>query len=230
MSVNRKSGPSQEGAVVPARRVASAPIDGDARPGACGYSAGGDGPPCSAAPVPRSAGGVRAMRAPPLPSPLLPEAAARQNIASYAHLHGVVLTRKHAPVDAMAPATLCRILREAIEATTEGRRERAEMVVRSIAARIGHADGEPLAVPQVALDVLRRLTLAARLAGGTPQRSSAPAVRASRLHHEKASGPRAQEGGHPVRGRPTKPARPAADHKGATRKRAKDHGVPRSWP
>ncbi len=101
-------------------------------------------------------------------APNLPQAAARQNIASYVHLYGVVLTRKDKRVATIAPAALCRILREVIEATTEGRRERAETVVRSIALRIIEADGEPLAVPQAALDVLRRLTLAARLAKGAP--------------------------------------------------------------
>jgi len=112
----------------------------------------------------RSAGDVRWVSTPHLPAVHLPASAARQNIASYAHLHGVVLTCRHKPVGTIAPAALCRILREAIEATTEGRRERAETVVRAIAARIAEARGEPLAIPQPALDVLRALTLAARLA------------------------------------------------------------------
>jgi hypothetical protein len=170
------------------------------------------------------------MRAPLVRPPLLPEAAARQNIASYVHLHGVVLTRTHTPVDTMAPAALCRILREAIAATTEGRRERAETVVRSIAARIGDADGEPLAVPQVALDVLRRLTLAARLASAAPQPSSALGAKASRPHQEQAGGPRSGKGAQPVRGKRPKPARRPRDRTAAAGGRATDSGGSRSWP
>ena len=124
--------------------------------------------PADEAPARRSVDGVRPERLCNVLAPHLPQAAARQNIASYAHLHGVVLTRKHRPAATIAPAALCRILREAIEATTEGRRERAETVVCSIAMRIIEAGGEPLAVPQVAIDVLRRLTLAARLADAAP--------------------------------------------------------------
>jgi hypothetical protein len=208
MSVKKSPGASQENAAAPAYRTAAAPPGDDAAPRACAGTAVPSTAACGARPTLRSPGVVRATRGPLVRAPQLPQAAARQNIASYAHLHGVVLTRGHTPVGTLEPATLCRILREAIEATTEGRRERAETVVRSIAARIGQAGGEPLPVPQVALDVLRRLSLAARLATAAPGLSIAAPV-----------------GG----GRPTMAARRSRYQVDVAGARAADDSGSRSW-
>jgi hypothetical protein len=89
-------------------------------------------------------------------APRLPAAAARQNIASYAHRHGAVLTRAGQPVRAIAAAALCRVLRQAVERSDGARRERVETLVRAIALALGRQTG-PLAVPQQAFDALRRL-------------------------------------------------------------------------
>ncbi|HKV00327.1 MAG TPA: hypothetical protein VJR58_33820 [Vineibacter sp.] len=91
-------------------------------------------------------------------APLLPIRAARQNIASYAHLYGAVVTRYRTPIETIAPAALCRIIRTAVETTHEGRRERAETIVRALALSIIGAEGEPLGVPRTAFDLLKRLS------------------------------------------------------------------------
>jgi hypothetical protein len=92
----------------------------------------------------------------PMP-PLLPMRAARQNIASYVHLHGAVMTRFGEPMEMIEPAALCRIIRTALETTHEGRLERAETVVRAIALSIITAERGPLPVPRTAFDLLKRL-------------------------------------------------------------------------
>jgi len=91
-------------------------------------------------------------------APMLPIRAARQNIASYAHLYGAVVTRYRTPIETIAPAALCRIIRTAVEAAHEGRRERAETIVRTLALSIIGAEGEPLGVPRTAFDLLKRLS------------------------------------------------------------------------
>jgi hypothetical protein len=103
-------------------------------------------------------------RSPRFIGPKLPVDTALRNIASYAHLRGVVLTRRFGPMATIAPAALCRILRDAVMLTSDGRRLRAETMVRAIAMRILTAEGEPLVIPQVTLDVLRVFAAAARLA------------------------------------------------------------------
>ncbi len=92
----------------------------------------------------------------PVPT-LLPMRAARQNIASYVHLYGAAVTRFGEPIEPIAPAALCRVVRAALENTHEGRRERAETLVRALALSIITAEQRPLAVPRTAWDLLRRL-------------------------------------------------------------------------
>jgi hypothetical protein len=94
--------------------------------------------------------------------PRLSPRAARQNIASYAHRHGVVLTRMGQPVGTMAAVTLCRILRAAVDNSQGERRQRAEGLVRTIVRSL-QGQGGPLCVPVPLLNVLRRY---ARRAGG----------------------------------------------------------------
>lgn len=86
---------------------------------------------------------------------VLPPDAARQNLASYAHLHGVVVMQGGAPVDTMSAARFCRILRAAVENSSGLRRLRAVTLVRRIAASL-RGQGGPLCVPRPALNALRR--------------------------------------------------------------------------
>lgn len=86
--------------------------------------------------------------------PLLPPAAARQNIASYAHRYGVVVTRQGEPVGTMSAARFCRILRAAVENSTGRRRLRAVVLVRAIAEGL-QGQGGPLCVPLLVLNFLR---------------------------------------------------------------------------
>jgi hypothetical protein len=94
----------------------------------------------------------------------LTERAARQNIASYAHRHGVVVTRRGQPVGEIAAVRLCRILRAAVENSSGPRRERVETLVRAIALSL-RGQGGPLCVPKTALNALRRLGRARRMPG-----------------------------------------------------------------
>ncbi len=86
---------------------------------------------------------------------VLPPDAARQNLASYAHLHGVVLTRGGEPAGTMSAARFCRILRAAVENSAGTRRLRAVTLVRRIAQSL-RGQGGPLCVPRAALNALRR--------------------------------------------------------------------------
>lgn len=139
----------------------------------------GDAGAPSAADVPDQSAATE-MRSPSLAflTPPLPIRAARQNIASYAHLYGAVVTRYRVPIETIAPATLCRIIRNAVETAHEGRRERAETIVRTLALSIIGAEGEPLGVPRTAFDLLTRLSrqsLVARHVNGTaPDDRGAP--------------------------------------------------------
>jgi len=121
---------------------------------------------------PAQQGAATEVRSPSLAflTPPLPIRAARQNIASYAHLYGAVVTRYRVPIETIAPAALCRIIRNAVETAHEGRRERAETIVRTLALSIIGAEGEPLGVPRTAFDLLTRLSrqsLVARHVNGT---------------------------------------------------------------
>lgn len=112
--------------------------------------------------------------------PRLGVGAARQNVASYAHRHGVVLTRQGSAVGGMAAVTLCRILRAAVENTTGERRQRAESLVRAVAHSL-QGQGGPLCVPLPVINVLRRY---ARRRGSAPaahagRRDAAPDARAA---------------------------------------------------
>ena len=118
-------------------------------------------------------------RSPPLHfvPPQLPIRAARQNIASYVHLYGAEVTRYRMPIEAVAPAALCRIIRNAVETAHEGRRERAETIVRALALSIITAECRPLGVPRTAFDLLKRLSrqsLVARHVGESPTDAGAP--------------------------------------------------------
>ncbi len=105
-------------------------------------------------------GALSATRSPALHfvPPRLPIRAARQNIASYVHLYGAEVTRYRTPIETVAPAALCRIIRNAVETAHEGRRERAETIVRALALSIITAECRPLGVPRTAFDLLKRLS------------------------------------------------------------------------
>jgi hypothetical protein len=85
----------------------------------------------------------------------LPIRAARQNIASYAHLHGAVVTRYGEPVGEISAAALCRLLRAALEGGTDARRARVERLARLVAMSL-QGQGGPLCVTKTTINVLRR--------------------------------------------------------------------------